>query len=382
MPRMLMIGPAYPFRGGLANFNERLAREFQNKGWQVTILTFTLQYPRLLFPGKTQYSTEGPPDDLDIEQCVHSLNPLNWVRLGLRLRREKADLILTRYWIPFMAPSLGTILRIARKNHKGQIVCLADNIVPHEPRPGDQCLTRYFVKIPDRFICMSEVVETDLRKFRPDAPVSMQAHPLFDGFGPPVEQAEAKRVLGIEGSGPIVLFFGFIRRYKGLDLLIEALADPMLANTGVRLLVAGEFYDREDNYLELIDAHGLAERVILHTDFIPDSKVKYYFGACDIVVQPYRSATQSGVTPLAYYFEKPMVVTRVGGLPEQVPEGRAGYSCDPEPASIADAIARFLQVNPQTFVPFLRSKKEELSWSHFADQILATQQSTHGKPNH
>ncbi|MCC6754030.1 MAG: glycosyltransferase [Saprospiraceae bacterium] len=382
MPRLLLIGPAHPFRGGLASFNERLAREFQSKGWQVDILTFTLQYPRLLFPGKTQYSTEGPADDLSIERCVHSLNPLNWICVGLRLRREKADLILTRYWIPFMAPCLGTILRIARKKHKGHIVCLADNIVPHEHRLGDQCLTRYFVKVPDRFVCMSEVVESDLRNYRPDVPVSMQAHPLFDGFGPPVAQTEARAALGIGGNGPIILFFGFIRRYKGLDLLIEALADPLLAHSELRLLVAGEFYDREDTYLALIDAHGLAGRIILHTSFIPDSKVKYYFGACDLVVQPYRSATQSGVTPLAYYFEKPMVVTRVGGLPEQVPEGLAGYSCDPEPAALAGAIVRLLEKGPQTFLPFLRSKKDELSWSHFVDRIVDTSQSPHGKSNH
>ncbi len=340
---------------------------------EVSIYTFSLQYPSLLFPGKTQYADEDPPEDLDIHVKVNSINPINWWKVGRELRRMKPDLLVVRYWLPFMAPSLGKIASMVRKNGHTKVVAIADNIIPHEKRPGDSMLTRYFVKKVEGFVTMSEQVRKDLLSFGVEpGRVTHCPHPLYDNFGDAVDREEARRHLGLEKEDMLVLFFGFIREYKGLDLLIRSLASDRLRNLPLRVLVAGEFYTRKEPYFELAEALGVADRMIWHTDFIPNEKVKYYFCASDLVVQPYKSATQSGVTQVAYHFEKPVVVTNVGGLPEMITHGRAGYVTEPDSAYIADAVSDFFMKGKQEhFKKTIREEKKRFSWDKLVDALMS-----------
>jgi glycosyltransferase involved in cell wall biosynthesis len=370
MKRIVIIGPAHPLRGGLATFNQRLAKEFKDGGNECSIVSFSLQYPSFLFPGTTQYSTDPAPDDISIQSLINSVNPLNWLMVGRKLRQWKPDVIVVRYWLPFMGPALGTILRQVRKNRRTKIICIVDNVIPHEKRPGDTAFTRYFLKSCDAFITMSEKVMNDLRKFEKTKPVQLVQHPLYDNFGSIISKEEARQKLGLPFSDKIILFFGFIRQYKGLDLLLKAMADERIRKENIKLLVAGEFYEDEKPYLQLINEYQLQDSVILKTVFIPDSEVKYCLCSGDCVVQPYKNATQSGVTPLAYHFEKPMIVTNVGGLPSLVPHEKAGLVCEPEPTSMADAILRFYQLGENYFIPHLRSEKQKYSWQNLTKAIL------------
>ncbi|HYF30002.1 MAG TPA: glycosyltransferase [Chitinophagaceae bacterium] len=368
---VIIVGPAHPLRGGLTTFNERLAAAFISQGHSCEIWSFSLQYPSFLFPGTTQYTTEPPPEGITIRTVINSINPLNWIKVGNALKKARPDIVLVRYWLPFMGPALGTILRRAKKNDHTRIVALTDNVIPHEKRPGDKMFTKYFLKACHAFITMSEKVLQDLRKFEPAKPAQLVLHPLYDNFGEAVPKASARQHLGLENSGRIILFFGFIRKYKGLDLLLEAMADARIGQQQVRLLVAGEFYEDEKPYHAIIEKHNIGDRLLLRTQFIPDSEVRYYLCAADAVVQPYRNATQSGVTPLAYHFEKPMIVTNVGGLPTLVPDGRSGLVCEPEPASLANAILRFYELGEDYFIPHLRTEKQKYSWQNLVNGILA-----------
>jgi glycosyltransferase involved in cell wall biosynthesis len=372
MQKIIIIGPAHPLRGGLATFDQRLAKEFNDNGDDCSIYSFSLQYPSFLFPGKTQFTSEPAPENLKIYSIINSVNPLNWIKVGNRIKKETPDLIVVRYWLPFMGPALGTILRRAKKNKHTRIVCIADNVIPHEHRPADKSFTKYFLKSCDAFITMSEKVMNDLRKFEKDKPVKLVQHPLYDNFGPIISKQEAREKLKIGSEEKVILFFGFIRKYKGLDILLDAMSvlrnlTPQASN--IKLLIAGEFYEDEKPYLEQIHKLGIADNVILRTTFIPDSEVKYYLCASDAVVQPYRNATQSGVTPLAYHFEKPMIVTNVGGLPSLVPHERSGLVAEPNPGSIANAIQRFYQLGEDYFLPHLRSEKEKYSWNNLTNAI-------------
>jgi glycosyltransferase involved in cell wall biosynthesis len=370
MNHVIIIGPAHPLRGGLASFNERLAKQFQQEGYRVSIFTFSLQYPSFLFPGTSQYSAEPAPEGIDIKVVINSINPFNWVRTGYTLKQLRPDIIVVRYWLPFMAPCLGTILRLAKANKHTRIVTIADNILPHEKRPGDSLLTKYFIGAPDAFITMSDKVTADLRKFS-NKKTKQVVHPLYDNFGTAVETEEARRFLNLPEQERIILFFGFIRKYKGLDLLLEAL--HLLVNNGfsVKLLIAGEFYEDADQYTALIEKWNLSSHLYLRTHFIPDSDVRYYLSAADFVIQPYRSATQSGVTPLAYHFEKPMLVTNVGGLPDMVPHDKAGIVTEPDAAAIAAGIENLYNKGQAHFLPAIREEKRKYNWHSLVDAITS-----------
>ncbi len=388
--KIVIIGPAHPLRGGLASYDERLAREFQRSGYETCIFTFSLQYPGFLFPGTSQYSSGPAPVDLQIKVAINSINPLNWIKVGNELRRLKPRIIVVRYWLPFMGPCLGTILRRAKKNNFTKVVCIADNVIPHEKRPGDKTFTRYFLKSADAFITMSEKVLADLRLFEIEKPAQFVAHPLYDNFGEIVSKEEARKHIGLNTEDKIILFFGFIRKYKGLDILFEAMKllklktparpdhpggqnlpqGPEEKHKTIKLLVAGEFYEDAKPYLRQIQDAGIQDMVIMRTEFIPDSEVKYYLCSADAVIQPYRNATQSGVTPLAYHFEKPMVVTNVGGLPALVPDRKAGLVAEPNPASLADQIQQFYELGEDYFLPHLREEKKKYSWNRMVQAIV------------
>ncbi len=370
MQRIIIIGPAHPLRGGLATFNQRLAKEFIAQGNECSIVSFSLQYPSFLFPGTTQYSTDPAPDDISIHTLINSVNPLNWLIVGKKLRRWNPDIIVVRFWLPFMGPALGTILRQVKKNKHTKVICIADNVIPHEKRPGDPAFTKYFLKACDAFVTMSEKVMKDLRQFEKTKPAQWVQHPLYDNFGSLISKTEARQKLGLSLTDKILLFFGFIRQYKGLDLLLKAMADERIRKEGIKLLVAGEFYEDEKPYLQLISDYQLQDTVILKTSFIPDSEVKYFLCSGDCVVQPYKNATQSGVTPLAYHFEKPMIVTNVGGLPSLVPHEKVGLVCAPEPSSLADAILHFYELGENYFIPHLRNEKQKYSWQSLTKAIF------------
>ncbi len=367
------MGPAHPLRGGLASFNERLAREFIREGNEVSLCSFSFQYPSFLFPGTTQYSSEPAPADLSIRSLIHSVNPLNWLSTGWKLMREKHDLIIVRYWLPFMGPCLGTILRIVRLNKKTRIICIADNIIPHEKRPGDSLFTRYFIASVHGFITMSEKVMSDLKKFT-HKPALQLRHPLYDNFGEAMDPAEARKALGLIPNSPVILFFGFIRKYKGLDLFIEAIHH--LKKTGwlqqhpVQFLVAGEFYENPEPYLNSIREREVTNEIILHHHFIPDSEIRLYLSAATVVIQPYHHATQSGVTPLAYHFEKPMIVTRVGSLPDLVPDS-VGIVTEAEATSLAEGIIRFFSRNEDEMKQHIKEEKKKFGWDIFCRAILS-----------
>jgi glycosyltransferase involved in cell wall biosynthesis len=307
-------------RGGLATYNERLAREFMQKGCNVIIYTFSLQYPSFLFPGKTQFSESPAPNDLNIKVCVNSINPFNWLKIGKEIRKQNPDIVIIKFWMPFMAPCFGKIARIIKKNKHTKIISIIDNIIPHEKRAGDRILANYFVKAVDGFVAMSKSVLNDLETFDKKKPKVFCPHPLYDNFGEIIPKENAKQKLGLDASLKYILFFGFIREYKGLDLMLEAFAKCVERDKSLRLIIAGEFYTDSKPYFEIIKKHKLEDLVLMHNDFIPDEKVAAYFCASDIVVQPYKDATQSGVTQIAYHFNKPMIVTNVGGLAEIIPD--------------------------------------------------------------
>lgn len=368
--KITFLGPAYPYRGGLATFNERLARQFVTECKDVDIRTFTLQYPRFLFPGKTQF-TDGPaPEGIKIRREINSINPFNWLRTGLRIRKEKADILLVRYWMPFMAPCLGTVARIVRSNKYTVVISLVDNVYPHEKRPGDSLLTKFFMNSIDGAAVLSDSVQRDVEGFRKDIPVCSSPHPLFDTYGKKLDRNEALSALKLDPQNSYLLFFGIIRDYKGLDILIRAFSDSRLRGRNLKLIVAGEFYEDETRYRNLVKESGLENDVIFYDHFIKDEDVKLFFSGADLVVQPYKSATQSGVTQIAYHFDKPMVVTNVGGLKEIVPDGKCGYVVQPDPKIIADAITDYFENGRKNaFGECVRKEKEKFTWNKTTDAV-------------
>ncbi|MCB9224837.1 MAG: glycosyltransferase [Crocinitomicaceae bacterium] len=369
--KIILVGTAHPFRGGLASYNERLIKQFLDEGHEAEIYTFTVQYPNFLFPGKTQYSEEPAPADLKITRNVSSINPFNWIRIGNKIRKEKPDILIFKYWLPFMGPCFGTIARKVKKNKHTRIISILDNVIPHESRIGDKQFTKYFLKPIDGFISMSKSVEDDLAKFDVSKPRDFNPHPLFDNFGPILDKKEAKDLLGLDKDFNYILFFGIIRDYKGLDLLLEAFSKMERNSKKLKLLIAGEYYSNEEKYQELIKSLELTQDVIVVNKFINDSEVGRYFCASDIIAQPYKSATQSGVTQIAYHFEIPMLVTNVGGLPEMVPDGKVGYVTSQAPEDIAAALESFYTDEKEAeFKANIKIEKQKYLWDKLTEKVL------------
>ncbi len=371
MSKIIIIGPAHPLRGGLATYNERLAKAFQQIGDEVEIVTFSLQYPDFLFPGQTQYSSEPAPADLIIKVLINSINPLSWLKTGNYIRRQKPDLVIFRFWLPFMGPALGTIARLIAQNKYTKILAITDNIIPHEKRPGDLLLTKYFLQACHGFVAMSKAVLLDLEKLQPAKVKRYHPHPLYDNFGESLPKQEAKKLLNLNPEYHYVLFFGFIRAYKGLDLLLRAFASEQVAqHKDLKLIIAGEYYESPEPYEQIIKQYGLESRIVRATNFIPNSQVKQYFCAADLIVQPYKHATQSGVSQIAYHFNKPMLVTNVGGLAELIPDGKVGYVTPAEPEAIAAAILDFYQNQREAFfTEEVKKLKEQFSWESMVQTL-------------
>ena len=368
--KVIIIGPAFPFRGGIANFNNALAKEYHNRGDQVIIYSFSLQYPSFLFPGTTQYESGEAPKNLKIKTLINSINPFNWISVARKINNEHPDYVVIRYWLPFMAPCLGSIARLLSKKIK--IIAITDNVIPHEKRIGDTFLTRYFVKSCDAFLSLSESVMDDLSIFTDSKYKKFIPHPIYDIFGDVIPKEKALESLGLTIKDKHLLFFGFVRKYKGLDLMLQAMSDSRIINLGVKLIIAGEFYDDKVEYTDMISDLGIEKNIIMKSDFIPADKVKDYFCAADMITQTYRTATQSGVTQIAYSFNRPMLVTDVGGLAEIVPNNKVGYVTSQDPTEIANAIIDFYKSNRENlFSDNTRLEKKRFSWKFFVEGIDA-----------
>jgi glycosyltransferase involved in cell wall biosynthesis len=365
--KILILGTAWPYRGGLAAYNERLAEELQ-KETAVEIWTFTLQYPKFFFPGKSQYST-APSPKLRIQRMINTVNPFNWWKVGRKIRKIAPDIIIVKYWLPLIGPCYGSILRLGKARNT-TVISILDNVTPHEKRFGDIPFTRYFLKPIDAFIAMSQSVLDDLRSFEKKKPAIIIPHPIYDNYGTKIPKMAARENLQLQPNKKYILFFGIIRKYKGLDLLLNAMADERIKNLDINLIVAGEYYDDSTVYHQMIRELKIEERLHLHTTFIPDELVKNFFCASDLVVQPYRNATQSGITQIAYHFETPMIVTRVGGLTEMVPDNIVGFQCEPNPAEIALAIEKYYVNNREAdMTAAIQIEKEKYSWQKLCNEI-------------
>jgi D-inositol-3-phosphate glycosyltransferase len=370
--KVILLGPAHPYRGGLASFNERLAQQFMVDGNETEILTFKLQYPGIFFPGKTQFTENKAPAGIIITRILNSVNPLNWIKTGCMIRKKNPDILLIKYWHPFMAPCLGTTARIAKMGRRRftKVICIFDNVVPHEKRLVDRFLSNYFIGSIDAAVVMSKSVLEDLNTFNVKIPVVFSPHPLYDNYGAILLREEALKRLNLPEDFSYLLFFGFIRAYKGLDLLFNAFADKRLRGRKLKLIVAGEFYEDEAPYKDLIEKLAIKNDVILCDRFIGEDEVGAFFSVADLIVQPYKSATQSGVTQIAYHFDKPMLVTDVGGLSEIVPDGKCGYVVKTEPKAIADAILDFFDnKRSQEFIQNVRKEKEKFTWNKMTAAI-------------
>lgn len=366
--KVIIIGPAHPYRGGIANFNNSLADAFFKNGDDIEILSFKLQYPSFLFPGKTQFESSDPPKNIKIKSIVNSINPFNWFHVAREINRKNPDFVIIRYWLPFMGPCLGSIARLLNKKIK--ILAITDNIIPHEKRFGDFFLTKYFVSSCDAFVTLSASVLEDLTQFTKSKNKKFTPHPIYDTFGEKIDKSVAKKNLELNINDKYLLFFGFVRKYKGLDLMLHAMSDQRIKDLGVKLIVAGEFYDNIDFYLDLINELDIDSNIILKSDFIDERDVKNYFCASDMITQTYRTATQSGVTQIAYHFERPMLVTDVGGLAEIVPHKKVGYVTTQEPKIIADAIVDFYANNRELdFEKNTKTEKLKFSWQNLIHTI-------------
>lgn len=368
--KIVIVSPAHPLRGGIATSTERLAVELQKTGHSVSIYSYSLQYPAFLFPGKTQFTSDPAPlgtdgHPLNIVTCINSVNPLSWFTTGLKIAAEQPDQVIVRFWLPFMGPALGTLLRVVRARTRTRVTGLVDNIIPHEKRPGDRLFAKYFTGACDDFLVMSKSVGEEIRLFS-DKPVVFSPHPLYDNYGELLDKHSARQILGIPAEARIALFFGFIRHYKGLDIFLRALAEA----PHVHALVAGECYEDWAPYQQIIDENSLHDRVHVVSDFIPSSQVSHYFSAADIVVQPYRSATQSGISQIAYHFGLPMIVSNTGGLPEIVTDKVSGYVVNPDEKSVSEALNDFFENDRgDTMRRGVQQEKERFTWDKMVRRL-------------
>ena len=371
MAKVFIIGPAFPLRGGLASFDELFCEALNKEGHQCEIISYSLQYPNFLFPGSTQYHVNGTaPKNITIHTLINSVNPLSWFKTASFIKKQKPDFIIFRFWIPFMGPALGTIARLVKKQNI-KVLAITDNVIPHEKRLGDKQLASYFIKGCDAFVTMSKAVMNDLEKFTNTSHKKYLLHPLYTAFGDKIPKQEARLKLHLKQDDRIILFFGLIRKYKGLDLLIEAFS-LLKANPHNKLLIAGEFYEDKQPYFDLISKYKLEEQIILLNQFIPNDDVKYYFSAADIVALPYRSATQSGVTQVSFHFEVPTLVTNVGGLGEIIPHNVAGYVVEPNPQAIGSSLEDYFENNKeQAFTEGMKQEKQKYEWSIFVNEIIS-----------
>lgn len=371
--RIAYLSTFYPFRGGIAQFNASLFREFE-KAHEAAAFTFTRQYPDLLFPGTTQYVTPSDRvDQIPAEQVLDTINPFSYFKTARAIQNFKPDLLVMKFWMPFFAPSLGTVAGRLRKRG-ARVISILDNLIPHEKRPGDLALICYFLRRNDGFIAMSKTVERDLKQFAPNARYVLKPHPIYDHFGSTISAAEARAKLGLPPDKRIVLFFGFIRDYKGLDTLIRAAAH---LSDDYCVVIAGEMYGDFAKYEALIDEAQVRSRCKLFIRYIDDAEVPAFFSAAEVCVLPYKSATQSGIVQIAFNFNVPVIATDVGGLAEMIEEHATGLILRSQgPQALAELIKKYFEQSMRE--PFSRNiaqRRHSLSWAGFAEAIVTLHKS-------
>lgn len=368
-----IIGPAWPYRGGLANFDERLARAWGSRGARVTLHTFIKQYPDFLFPGTSQFTDKPAPTDLKIERTLHAYNPFQWRSASEKILASQHDLVLIRFWIPAMGPSLGYVAKKLVQRGTSRVIALVDNLSPHESRPFDRWLSNKLIRHPHAFITMSNAVAEPLKAVVGSRPVCVSPHPVYDDYGPQLPKEVARHKLGL-GDEKVLLFFGFIRKYKGLDLLLESLSSNWLRESNMKLVVAGEWYEDPAPYKALATQMGLNDFILWHDHFIAEDQIATYFSAADAVIQPYRNATQSGISALAFEYGRPLISTKVGGLSEIIDDGVTGYLCEPNSSSVRNAIERWLiEPNSSEMLTDITKKRAEMSWDRLIDTLESCQ---------
>lgn len=364
--KVAILSTAYPLRGGIAQFNGLLYREFE-KDHEVKMFTFKRQYPNFLFPGETQYVTEDDDaDPIPSTEVLDTVNPFSYWKTAKEINKYNPDVLITKYWMTFFAPSLGTVLK---RSKNAKRISILDNVIPHEKRFFDAPANRYFLKHNDGFVVMSDVVMNDLLSIKPDAKYLRIDHPVYNQFGASIPKDEAIAALNLPKGKKFLLFFGFIRKYKGLDLLIESLNS---LDEDYHVIVAGEVYGSFDDYQALIDKHGLQDRVHKFNQYISDEEVKTYFSAADVCMLPYKSATQSGITAIAHHFEMPIIATDVGGLKESIEHQTTGLIVDKaDPVEIASSVKAFFNdFDPKAMRTAIRKTNEENTWEKFSKRII------------
>lgn len=369
--RIVLVGPAYPYRGGIAQFTDSMARGLKRRGHRVSIITFSRQYPSILFPGKSQYDVDERRER-EAEARIDSINPWTWIRAGRHIVRFKPDVVIFQYWLPFFGPSYGTMSRRLRAMSPDvRILAIAHNILPHERRPGDMALGRYFLRTCDGIVALSAAVADDARDLGVSGEIRTLSHPVYEHFGEAMSPQDARERLNLPCDADVLLFFGFIRAYKGLHVLLRAMPSIAAARPNVHLIVAGEFYEDAEPYRDLIRTEGIEGRVHLFSEYVPEADVPVHFSAADLVVQPYVSATQSGVVQTAFHFERPVLVTDVGGLAEVVPHEKAGLVVPPnDPAALASAVIRFFddEMGPR-LKEGVHKEKAKYGWDEFLEAV-------------
>lgn len=337
---------------------------------QVHAVNYSRLYPDFLFPGKTQYDESADPLEASSERMIDSINPFTWIRSGFHTARRRPDIVVVQWWHPFFAPAIFVICVILRILRRGRIIFVCHNVVPHETSPIDRILSRIAFSAAHAFLVQSREDGDNLLRLKKGARVGIHPHPIYDFFRTgEMNKVEARESIG-EGGGRLLLFFGYIRPYKGLSFLIEAMG-LLKERIDARLLVVGEFYEDKEPYVRLVERLGLSERVRFVDRYVGNEEVQSYFTACDLVVLPYVSATQSGIAQIALAFDRPFIVTRVGGLPEVVSEGRTGFVVPPsDPGAMADAVAEFFEGGwGEKMSPFFAEERERFSWSSLAGEI-------------
>ncbi len=374
--KIIIVGPAYPYRGGIAHYTGSLYKSFLNRGHEVKIFNFKRLYPKFLFPGKTQFETSPQTEEIASERIIDSINPINWLIAGVKILKEKPDVVIFKYWLPFFAPCFGIISLIIKILSNSKIIFICHNITPHEKFPFGNMLTKFSFSFVDYFIAQSDAVEKDLLKIKPKAKYKKIFHPTYEIFGKAIDKNEARKILGLKPDEKVLLFFGYIRPYKGLDLLLSAMK-YVLSKFPVKLLVIGEFYEDSSRYFKIIEEDGISDFVIFKSEYVPNEEVKIYFSASDIVVLPYISATQSGIVQLAYNFNNPVIVTNVGGLPEVVADGKTGFVVEKSPEKLSQAIVKFFDEKlSEFFARNIDKEKRKYTWDNL---VIAIEDITQNK---
>jgi glycosyltransferase involved in cell wall biosynthesis len=360
--RIAFLSAFYPFRGGIAQFNANLCKELQ-KEHEVVPFTFKRQYPGFLFPGKTQYITDGdsavPVDSIPV---LDTANPLSYRTTAQQIEKTQPDVLVMRYWMTYFAPSLGSVAGYFKKRGL-RVVSILDNVIPHERHFFDKPLTTWFLKRNSGFLVMSKSVRDDLLALQPDARSILQEHPLYNHFGEKMDKQHAIKQLELDPEKKTLLFFGLIRDYKGLDLLIAAMS---LLDESYQLIIAGECYGDFTKYRQAIENSPACSRIKVMNRYIADVEVPRLFSAADLLVTPYRSATQSGVIPIAYHFDLPVLATDVGGLKESIDRAGTGLVCQPSVENLSEGIREFFRSDKEIFIANIQKEKKALSWETFA----------------